>query len=350
MKGLTDVRLPESGSPSHLIVHGQRVFPLIQDNSQKTYLAAAYYGKGKVVVATHEHQISQPSQKELVNNLISWLDDGRSGKIGIQWNLGEMKGFLEGGFEIQQSDFNKSFSVYCCTSYTNKNAEDMLEFVAEGGGLLMAGQAWHWASLNSGKDSLIDYPGNKIINQFGISIVGALAYPGSLYILNTEDHSRGYQSRKALHKLKMLMDTSQKIEEPLASWIRKLSEDCATLLAVRDQDKQAFYQYKGALINTLLKYGLPHVGPDQPVKGGSKEAFLLRIAAGLYNTLPNFENIVTKLIPATSLPASPPQSLQINCASKGKVYYFSLKLYSSLNKVCYISKGPFTPYALGYVA
>ncbi|CAI9597564.1 unnamed protein product, partial [Staurois parvus] len=293
------------------------------------YLAAAYYGKGKVVVATHEHQINQPSQKQLVLNLISWLDAGRSGKIGIQWSLREMKGFLEGGFEIQQSEFNKSFSVYCCTSYTDKDAEDMLEFVAEGGGLLIAGQAWYWASVNPGKDVLIDYPGNKIINQFGISILGAVAYPGRLIILNTEAQSKGYQSRKALHKLKMLMDTSREVEEPLASWMRKLSEDCATLLAVRDQDQQAFYQYKGALINTLLKYGLPQVGLDLPVKGGGKEAFLLRIAAGLHNTLPNFENIVTKLISGTSLPGGPTQSLQINCTSKDTFVPANMALQST---------------------
>ncbi|KAM5145673.1 TRPM8 channel-associated factor homolog [Mantella aurantiaca] len=327
LKDLTEVHLPKSGFPSHLIVHGQRAFPLIVNDSYKTYLAAAFYGKGRVVVATHEHQISQASQKQLVSNLISWLDAGRKGGIGIHWNLREMLGFLEEGLEIHQSDFKKSFSVYCCTSYTDKDAENMLEFVAEGGGLLIAGQAWHWASLNPGKDALIEYPGNKLINQFGISILGAGADPGCLHIINTEDHSRGYQCRKAFYQLKMLMDTSQEMKEPLASWMRKLSEDCATLLAVREQDKQTFYQYKGVLINTLLKYGLPQVGPDLPVKGGSKEAFLLSVAAGLYNTLPDFESIATKLIPGTSLPVSPPQTLQINCTSKANTVMLSTGLY-----------------------
>nr|DBA20382.1 TPA: hypothetical protein GDO54_017170 [Pyxicephalus adspersus] len=322
LKGLTEVRLPESGSPSHLIVHGQRAFPLILDDSDKTYLAAAYYGKGRVVVATHEHQISQDSQKQLVSNLLSWLDAGKGGKIGIHWNLKEMQQFLEEGLESQLSSINKTFSVYCCTSYTDKDAENILEFVAEGGGLLIAGQAWYWASLNPGKDALIDYPGNKLINQFGISILGASAYPSprKISILNSEDWAKGYQSRKALHQIMMLMDTSQEIKEPLASWMRKLSEDCATILAVGDQGKQAFYQYQGALINTLLKYGLPEVGVDRPIKGRSKEAFLLRIAAGLRNSLPNFETIITKLISGTSLPVSPPQKLQINCASKANTW------------------------------
>ncbi|XP_075041972.1 TRPM8 channel-associated factor homolog [Mixophyes fleayi] len=328
LNGITELHLLESGSPSHLLVHGQRAFPLALDESHKTYLAAAYYGKGRVVVATHEDQISQPCQKQLINNLISWLDAGRKGKIGLHRELNGLQDCLEEGVTSQQSEFNQSFSVYCCTTYTDNDAQNILEFVANGGGLLIGGQAWYWASQNPGIDALTDYPGNKIINQFGISMLSDEVHPGNLKTVDIEDPSRSYHLRKALHQLKKLMDGNKEIPGPLSSWMMKLSEDCAALLAVKYQDKQAFYPFKDILISALLKHGLPNVSPSQTIKGGSKDSFLLRVAAGIYNTSPNFETTVEKLFPEmTSLPASPQQILEINCTNKGHPAWRSTGLY-----------------------
>ncbi|XP_075116994.1 TRPM8 channel-associated factor homolog [Leptodactylus fuscus] len=328
LHNITELHPLQSGIPSQLLVHGQRAFPLFLDDNHKTYLAAAFYGKGRVVVAGHENQFSESNQKQLVNNLIWWLDAGRNGEIGIDLEVETLQDLLEEGVTSQLSKFKKSFSVYCCTSYSDKEAENILEFVAEGGGLLIGGQAWYWASQNSGKVDLIDYPGNKIIGQFGISIVGDEMYPSGFQAMNTEDPSHSYHCRRALHQLDMLMDTNQDLQEPLLSWMRTLAEDCAKILSVAHVDKQTLYPFRGVLIDILLKSGIPKVSAAQPIEGGSKEAFLLRVASGLYNMMLNFEALRSQLIPETSsLPVSPIQSLEVDCTNTGGVAWRSTGLY-----------------------
>ncbi|XP_053330036.1 TRPM8 channel-associated factor homolog [Spea bombifrons] len=339
MNGITELRLFESGTPSHLLLHGQRAFPLVLDESNKTYLAACYYGKGRVVVATHEHQISKLHQMQLIPNLISWLDAGRKGEIGVQRDLKELQVLLsEVNIRSQLSDMNKELSVYCCTSYTDKDSGKILEFVAEGGGLLIAGQAWYWSSQNPGIDEIVNYPGNKIINQFGISIVAEGNATNKLQALNNNDPSQNYQCRKALFQLQKVIDNNLEINAPLSSWMTRLAEDCATILEIPENTSHAFYPFKNILTNLLLKSGMPAVSKERPVKGGSIEAFLLRLAAGIQNTLPNFDKVKQQLIPETStLPVSPPQRLEINGTNQGLTAWRSTGLYAPPGKTATVN-------------
>ncbi|KAM8952836.1 TRPM8 channel-associated factor homolog [Pelodytes ibericus] len=339
MNGIDELRIFESGTPSYLLLHGQRAFPLAVDESNKTYLAAAYYGKGRVVVATHEHQISKSHQKQSVRNLISWLDTGRGGKVGIQKDLNELQTLLkEDDIESQLSDVNSSFSVYCCKSYDDKDAEKIQEFVAEGGGLLIGGQAWHWAMKNPGTDELVEYPGNKIINQFGISFVAGGTPTSKLQTLHVEDPSQSYQCRRALSQLQKVIDGDEEIKTPLSSWMVKLAEDCATLLSIAESNSRVFHPLKTILVDLLLKCGVPEVSTERPLKGGSKVAFLLRLAAGLKNTFPNFEDIALKLIPEPSaLPVSSLQRLEINGTNEGNEAWRSTGLYVPPGKIATVN-------------
>ncbi|XP_063288364.1 TRPM8 channel-associated factor homolog [Pelobates fuscus] len=339
MNGISELRIFDSGTPSNLLVHGERAFPLVIDESNKTYLAACYYGKGRVVVATHEDQISKSHQKQLITNVISWLDAGRDGIVGVQRDLYELQAHLhEHGFASKRSDFNTLFSVYCCTSYTNNYAQKLQEFVAEGGGLLIGGQAWYWASQNPGIDELINYPGNNIINHFGISIIAGIDASYKRKKIHFENLNEKYQCRRALSQLQNALDNNQMIHAPLSSWIVKLAEDCAILLSIGENDSQTFHSLKKTLVNLLLKFGIPEVSNDRRVKRGSKEAFLLRVAAGLRNTLPNFENLAAKLVPTPiTLPVTSHGSLEINGTNKGNGAWRSTGFYVPPGKIAKVN-------------
>ena len=95
-------------------------------------------------------------------NALRWLDEGRNGVFGILPKLDyAMTLFSQMGVTCQKSGFSKDLSVYVCTTYSNKQAEEIQQFVAEGGGLLIGGHAWYWAQKHPGQSPMKDYEGSQ---------------------------------------------------------------------------------------------------------------------------------------------------------------------------------------------
>ncbi|KAJ1121166.1 hypothetical protein NDU88_009292 [Pleurodeles waltl] len=196
LAGVTDLNIENEGVPSQLLVHGLLAFPVGLDDSHQSFLAAAYYGKGRVVVATHERQLNTPYLKTFLLNAISWLDAGRQGKIGIESRLKGLNDLLnENKVPSGISDLIPSLSVYCCQSYSDSEVQKIHEFVAEGGGLLIGCQAWWWASQHPGQCAAAEYPGNKILNTFGISILGKSLKAGTYKPMKPEDLATSLHDR-----------------------------------------------------------------------------------------------------------------------------------------------------------
>lgn len=63
------------------------------------------------------------------------------------------------GFNCQSSNFRDDLSVYVCTAYSDAHANEIQEFVAQGGGLLIGGHAWYWSQTHSGENEMTDFPG-----------------------------------------------------------------------------------------------------------------------------------------------------------------------------------------------
>uniref|UniRef100_A0A493TMA4 Uncharacterized protein n=1 Tax=Anas platyrhynchos platyrhynchos TaxID=8840 RepID=A0A493TMA4_ANAPP len=75
-------------------------------------------------------------------NAVRWLDAGRKGLVGVDASLEKLCGlFSEEEVKSQVSELTGNMSVYCCPSYSDKQVETIHAFVAEGGGLLIGGQA-----------------------------------------------------------------------------------------------------------------------------------------------------------------------------------------------------------------
>ena len=92
------------------------------------------------------------------SNAVHWLDEGRKGVIGVLHH--QALGILsKSGLKCEKTNFRKDLSVFVCTAYSGDHMEDIQYFVAEGGGLLIGGQAWYWAEINSGQNPLTDFVG-----------------------------------------------------------------------------------------------------------------------------------------------------------------------------------------------
>lgn len=62
--------------------------------------------------------------------------------------------------KCELTGFKKDLSVFVCTAYSEDHAADEIQdFVAEGGGLLIGGHAWYWAQTHHGKNPMTDFSG-----------------------------------------------------------------------------------------------------------------------------------------------------------------------------------------------
>lgn len=280
------------GIPSTLLVHGALSFPLCLDSSHRCLLAAARYGRGRVVVATHESQLYSPKLARFLLNAVSWLDAGRKGLVGVDPHLKKLCGLLsQAEVKSQVSPLAGGISVYCCSSYSDADAERIHAFVAEGGGLLVGGQAWYWASQNCGKAAVAKYPGNRILNRFGLSILGQSGQAAKYLPVGPGEH---YHFRRALLLFSTQLQERQELTEPLKGWLHRLAQDCAAFLRIPAHDCPAYASLHRILTKVLKRSGIPQVSRHCPVKSNSKEAALLCIATELSLTMTDSSALVQK--------------------------------------------------------
>lgn len=292
LRGVSELDLVTGGIPSILLVHGVLSFPLCLDSSHCCLLAAARYGQGRVVVATHESQLFSPKLARFVLNAVRWLDAGRKGLVGVDASLKKLCSLLsQGEVKSQVSQLTGDISVYCCSSYSDREAEKLHAFVAEGGGLLVGGQAWYWASQNHGKAAVANYPGNKILNRFGLSILGQSGQAAKHPAVGSGEH---YHFRKALALFNSHVDKHEELQAPLKDWLQRLAQDCAAFLHIPAHDCPAYASLHRILTKVLQRSGIPHVSRHCPVKSNSKEAVLLCMATELSLTMTDSAALVQK--------------------------------------------------------
>ena len=60
--------------------------------------------------------------------------------------------------------------VYITEGHYDDHADQVVNYVKNGGGLIIAGHAWFWASQRGRQECvLLNHPGNRIVTHFGIA-------------------------------------------------------------------------------------------------------------------------------------------------------------------------------------
>ncbi|KAM5171251.1 TRPM8 channel-associated factor homolog [Mantella aurantiaca] len=274
MQGVSDLNISGGCVPSELLLHGPLTFPVGLSNNNQCFFGAAYYGKGRVVVGTHEGYLSKPELETFILNAVSWLDMGRNGKIGVKQLVNLLNVLQKKGLSCVASDLTPGLSVYCCNSYKDAEAEKIQQFVAEGGGLLIAGHAWYWSYSNP--NVLSQYPGNKILNKFGVSILAATVGQGVYKALDPKAVDSTYHFPKAVCQLLRDFKSGVELKPPLSSWLAKLRQDASTYMKLPASPLTSSLQQQ--LAHLVQGCRLPVVSKQCPVKNGSKEAFIMCLA------------------------------------------------------------------------
>ncbi|XP_061494096.1 TRPM8 channel-associated factor homolog isoform X2 [Rhineura floridana] len=330
LNGVTNFDMP-SITPSHLLIHGKLAFPVGITDSFQSFVGAAYYGRGRLVVASHEQMLNIPPMETFLLNAVHWLTAGKGGKVGIGDDLQELYSILnQARIPCKLTNLKAGLSVYCCTAYSDREMERIHEFVSEGGGLLIGGQAWYWAYENPGASAIARYPGNKILKKFGIGIIGeGITILGESYpAKQASTVALSYHFGKALFQFKQHILSKQALLPPYYSWLKKLAQDCAIFLNIPAADSPPFVSVQEDMLEVVQIGGIPDVSASNPIKANSDEAILIDMAFALYNSLPDFQNLVPSLNPnLPNYPTAPPQTIWINGRNDGNEVWRSTGLY-----------------------
>ncbi|XP_026224859.1 TRPM8 channel-associated factor homolog [Anabas testudineus] len=328
LKGISDFKLRNGLVASEVLVHGPLSFPIGTTEDGRVFLAGAYYGQGRVVVISHEAHLKEQNFTPVWNNVIQWLNEDQKGVIGVSPDLDEaFNNFSKVGFNCVKTKFRKDLSVYVCTAYTDENMEEIQDFVAGGGGLLMGGHAWSW-TYNSGKNPMKDFSGNKILNKMGLSLLKQTIDEGSnkapVLSQDTTDNSH------FCHRLRRVAGHVIKGEELTKSeeqCLKKLGSDCASYLHMKAYDWYSYTQVVSTLSDILKKAGMPQVNEKNPVKN-PKDHLLLSLGAEVFNVCADPDALLPYLIKESPvMPDVYNQRIKINVKTAEREEWISTGLY-----------------------
>lgn len=172
-------------------------------------------GKGRAVAVAHEgffspENLNREGNRRFFVNALTWLGQGKKRVSAV--TLGIAPEFLRAaGFEVARSAADPtrgSADVLCMTqdalSYPPLT-EWVIEWVKNGGGLLVAGPVWGWRQLNPGKSLSKDLSGNRMLIPLGLALtdgtqdgpftpkdasIPTLTIPGALAAIGDPQKSR----------------------------------------------------------------------------------------------------------------------------------------------------------------
>ncbi|XP_029372777.1 TRPM8 channel-associated factor homolog [Echeneis naucrates] len=324
---------------SEVLVHGRLAFPIGTTEGGQVFLAGAYYGQGRVIVISHEGLLTQKKMAPFFRNAIEWLDEGRKGVIGFAPGLGDAFALSkESNKNCTTTHFRDDLSVFVCTAYSDKHKDEIQDFVAEGGGLLIGGHAWYWAQTHSGENPMTDFSGNKILNKMGLSLLRNIIPEGSF---NAPVPSRPtkdtYHFCRLLHRFASHVNMGEQLTRHELKCLKKLGGHCSNFLRMNAHNSSSYEQVVSTLTDILKKSGMPQVCDSCPVKS-AKDHLLLHVGTEMYKVCPNPDALLPFLIKDNPmLPTVNNSRIQINVNTKGGEEWISTGLYLSPGMKTYMS-------------
>ncbi|XP_030236426.1 TRPM8 channel-associated factor homolog [Gadus morhua] len=297
LQGVSELDISGGAIASEVLVHGPLAFPIGTTPDGRAFLAGAYYGRGRVIVTTHEGFMGRQNLAPFWKNALRWLDEGRNGVFGILPKLDHaMTLFSQMGVTCQKSGFSKDLSVYVCTTYSNKQAEEIQQFVAEGGGLLIGGHAWYWAQKHPGQSPMKDYEGNHILNKMGLSVLGSTVKSGCYKAPDPAKACKdNYHFRRMLRRFASHVTQGEELTAHELVGLKKLGGDCASYLNMKAHHCPSYTQVLSTLTEIVMRSGMPKVCGSCPVSS-PKDHLLLSIGAEVYKVCPDPDALLPYLI------------------------------------------------------
>ncbi|XP_034557855.1 TRPM8 channel-associated factor homolog [Notolabrus celidotus] len=338
LDGVSEFDLQGGSLASEILIHGPLAFPIGTTSDGRAFLAGAYYGQGRVIVVSHEGFMGVEKLAKFWSNAARWLDEGRQGVVGVMPNTKHsLTNLSKSGLKCEVSNFKKDLSVFVCRSNSDDHAGDIQDYVAEGGGLVVAGHAWYWSQVNRGKNPLTDFPGNHVLNKMGLTLL-ASTIKGDLF--KAPDPSKAkdnYHFRQMLRRFAGHVTKGEKLSKQDEGNLKKLSDDCSTFLHMNSRDCCSYTQVVSTLTDVLKTTGLPNACEKCPVKS-AKDHLLLSVGADVYKACPNPDALLPHLIKDNpALPVIYNHKVMVNVDTAGGDEWVSTGLYLSPGMKTFVS-------------
>ncbi|KAM9732880.1 TRPM8 channel-associated factor homolog [Menidia menidia] len=330
LEGISEFNLQGDFAASDILVHGPLAFPIGATEDERVFLAGSYYGCGRVIVVSHEILLNLETIGSFWKNAIHWLDQGRNGVIGFEPG---MKILSNLDLKCEKTKFRKDLSVFVCKAYSDKHAEEIKHFVAEGGGLLLGGHAWYWASTHSGQNPLTEFSGNKILNKMGLTLLTYTIGEGH-YKPSEASQARKFHFRPFLRRFARHVTEGEDLTKEDEEHLRTLRKECSNFLNIKDYNSYSYTQVL-SIITDFIKEGMPQVSEKNPAKS-PRDHLLLSIGTELFNVSQNQDALLPYLIKDNpSLPVVYDQRIKINAQTEHKEW-ISTGLYLTPGMKTYI--------------
>ncbi|XP_028321260.1 TRPM8 channel-associated factor homolog [Gouania willdenowi] len=335
LKGVSEFDLQGDALPSEVLAHGPFAFSIGTTNDGQAFLAGSYFGKGRVIVTTHELFFQNEKLATIWYNAIHWLDQGRQGVIGF---VPRMKIFPNLEMKCEKTKFRNDLSVFVCEAYSSTHVKEIQEFVAEGGGLLIGGHAWAWAHSNIGQDPTTNFSGNKILNKMGLTILKETIKAGIYEVPSLKKgSSNNFHFRRLLQRFIGHVLNGEKLTQQEEDQLKKLARHCTSFLQMKALEDFSYTQVLSFLTDSLKKVGMPQVSEKNPVKS-PKDFLLLVVGAELFKVSPDPDALLPYLIKDIPLmPLVHNQRIQINANTAKSEEWISTGLYLPPAMKTYIS-------------
>ncbi|XP_041851752.1 TRPM8 channel-associated factor homolog [Melanotaenia boesemani] len=323
LKGISGFELHPDLACSEALVHGPLAFPIGITEGGRALLAGSYYGLGRVVLVTHESLLQTETMSSFWRNAVHWLDQGRNGVIGF-----DQEGIILPNLELncEKTRFRPDLSVYVCTAYSDEHVEEIQNFVAEGGGLLIGGHAWWWASTNPEQNPFQDFSGNKILNKMGLSLLTDTLNDVS-YKCSEPSQVSQFHFRRLLRRFADHVTDGKDLTKQEEDLLPKLQRECSNFLSMKAYNSFFYRQVLLFLTDMLKKFGIPQVSEQNPVKT-PKDRLLLEVATKVFNVSQNQDALLPFFIKDNpSLPVSYNQRIKINAKTAENEEWISTGLY-----------------------
>ncbi|XP_051718222.1 TRPM8 channel-associated factor homolog [Ctenopharyngodon idella] len=342
LQGVSEFDTQGGAIASEVMVHGPLAFPIAVTPAGKAFIAGAYYGQGRVILVSHEGYLGRDSLSTFMINAIKWLDEGRTGVIGILPSLKEAHTVLsKSGLDCQLTGFREDLSVYVCTSYSDAQCAEIQEFVAEGGGLLIGGHAWYWAQTHPGCNVMTEYPGNHILNKMGLCLLGN-TLGGGLYKAPEIElrYREGYHFRSMLQRFAEHVSQGQDLTDHEQGCLKQLGCDCASYLRMCSHDSAAYTSVLSLLTDIVKEVGVPQVCSNCPVES-AKDHLMLHVGTEVYKVSPNPDALLPYIIKdRTDLPTVSNARVRISANTEACEEWISTGLYLSSGMKTFIAVPP----------
>uniref|UniRef100_A0A3B5KYP3 Peptidase M60 domain-containing protein n=1 Tax=Xiphophorus couchianus TaxID=32473 RepID=A0A3B5KYP3_9TELE len=326
LKGISDFDIKGDGVPSAALVHGPLAFPIGTTDKGEVFLAGTYYGQGRIIVVTHESFLQYEKLASFWKNALNWLDQGRKGVVGFEPHIKPLSNL---GLTCKKTNFCTELSVFVCTAYTDMDAEMIQNFVVEGGGLLVGGHAWYWASTHIGQNPMQDFSGNKILSKMGLGLLTETAEIEDVYKAPDPSQVNKLHFRHLLHRFACHALEDIKLTEEEEENLKKLGSESASFLRIEAYNWVSYIQILSLLTDILKKVGIQQASEQNPVKS-PKEHAVLSLATSVYNASLNQKELLPYIIKDNPpLPVVKNQQIIITAQTGEHEEWISTGLYLS---------------------